>query len=136
MEWTIGNSIQLSRAGTQSFVPPAPGALAISVRGVARATGESHIASAIIQVRPQHGFPAVNQILAQQGKDELRQTIVSGFFILAAGYAIFQGVWSGTFMDFLAAALWGFSVDIGAAKVREIASPLLSRPVPLPASKQ
>jgi hypothetical protein len=94
------------------------------------------MASAIIQVRPQHGFSAVHQIVAQLGKDELTQSIVSGFFIVAAGYAIFQGVWSGTFMDFLGAALWGFSVDIGAAKVREIASPLLSRPVPLPPSRQ
>jgi hypothetical protein len=130
MEWTIGNSIQPGSAGPFSFVPPQPGALAISVRGVARATGESHTASAIIQVRPQHGFPAVNQILDQQSKDELRQTIASGFFILAAGYAIFQGAWTGTFLNFLAAALWGFSVDIGAAKVRELASPLLGKPLP------
>ncbi len=93
------------------------------------------MASAIIQVRPQHGFSAVDQLVGQLNKDELKQTVVSGFFIVAAGYAIFQGAWFGTFMDFLAAALWGFSVDIGAAKVREIANPLLSRPVPLPAAK-
>jgi hypothetical protein len=136
VDWTIGNSVQHSGVGNQSFIPTVPGALAISVRGVARATGESRMTSAVIQVRPQHGFSVVTQLGDQLAKDELTQSIVSGFFIAVAGYAIFQGAWSGTFLDFLGAALWGFSVDIGAAKVREIASPLLSRPLPLPAPKQ
>jgi hypothetical protein len=48
---------------------------------------------------------------------------------------IFQGTWYGTFMDFLAAVLWGFSVDVSVAKVREIASPVLGRVVPLPATR-
>jgi hypothetical protein len=89
----------------------------------------------VIQVRAPHGFAAAGQLADQLAKDERTQSIVSGFFIAAAGYAIFTGTWLGTFMDFLAAMLWGFSVDISAAKVREIAAPLLSRTVPFPPAK-
>jgi hypothetical protein len=135
IEWTIGNSVMHSGLGTLPFTPQSPGALAISVQGVARATAEVHSSSAVIQVRAPHGFAAAGQLADQLAKDERTQSIVSGFFIAAAGYAIFTGTWLGTFMDFLAAMLWGFSVDISAAKVREIAAPLLSRTVPFPPAK-
>jgi hypothetical protein len=132
LEWTIGNTVLQSGIGSQSFTPTVPGALAISVRGVARDTGEVRMASAVTQVRPQHGFSVVNRLADQLAKDELTQTIVFGFFIIAAGYAIFQSNWFGTFLDFLAAGLWGFSVNIGAAKVREIATPYSAGPFPFP----
>lgn len=51
-------------------------------------------------------------------------TLVSGVFIAGAGYLIFQKAFLGTFEDFFAAALWGFTADLGIARVREIAAPL------------
>jgi hypothetical protein len=135
IEWTIGDSVKRSGPGSQAFTPSEPGALALSVRGVSRTTGEIRIASAILQIRAAHGYAAVNEFVNQMKRDDRIQTIVAGVFIAAIGYAIFQGNWTGTFLDFFAAMLWGFSVDVSVAKVREIAGPLLARPVPTPATK-
>ena len=52
--------------------------------------------------------------------------------IAVIGYGIFRSTFIGTFEDFLTAFLWGFTVDVGIAKVRELATPLLAR-VPTPA---
>lgn len=135
MEWTIGNSVDHSASRTQTFTPTQPGALVVSVRGVVRGTADSRAAKAVLQVRGRHGFDAAIRIADQLARDEKKQTIVSAIFIAAAGYAIFQANFYGTFLDFMAATLWGFSMDVGVAKVREIAAPVLARPVPLPAAK-
>ena len=135
LEWLIDNSVIPSGAAAQTFTPAHSGALAILVRGVVRSTGEIRTASAVIQARGVHGFAAASSLADQMIKDERIPSIVSGVFIVAAGYAIFQGTWYGTFMDFLAAMLWGFSVDVSVAKVREIAGPLMGRSIPLPTSR-
>jgi hypothetical protein len=133
-EWRIGD--QAPRSGAQvQFVPAQSGVLAISVRAVDSVTGEERRASANIRVRSQHGSESVTVLAGQLERDEQIQTAISGVFIAAAGYAIFQANWYGTFLDFLATALWGFSVDFSVAKVREIATPLLSRAVPFSGPK-
>src|SRR6202043_3889358 len=116
------------RSGAEvQFAPSNAGVLAISVRAVDTVTGEERRTSTNIRVRAQHGSDSVTVLASQLEKDEGIQTAVSGVFIAAVGYAIFQGNWYGTFLDFLAAALWGFSVDFSVARVREIATPLLGR---------
>jgi len=133
-EWRIGDEAPRSGAEVQ-FTPSTAGVLAISVRAVDTATGEERRTSTNIRVRAQHGSDSVTLLASQLKRDEKIQTFVSGVFIAAAGYAIFQGNWYGTFLDFLAASLWGFSVDFSVAKVREIATPLLGRAVPFTGSK-
>ena len=66
---------------------------------------------------------------------EWAQTAVAGVLIAGAGYLIFSSAWVGTFPDIFAAFLWGFTTDIGTAKVLEIARPLLARSVPFPSVK-
>jgi hypothetical protein len=133
-EWRIGDEAPRSGAEVQ-FAPSNAGVLAISVRAVDTVTGEERRTSTNIRVRAQHGSDSVTVLASQLEKDEGIQTAVSGVFIAAVGYAIFQGNWYGTFLDFLAATLWGFSIDFSVAKVREIATPLLGRAVPFTDSK-
>lgn len=63
---------------------------------------------------------------------ELLMTGMVGIFIAAGGTLLFSETFHGSFRDFLIAALWGFSVDIGATKLRDLAQPLTSRQIPVP----
>jgi hypothetical protein len=47
-----------------------------------------------------------------------------------AGYEIFVGNWFGTFADFFTAFLWGFFGQFGLDRIRDLARPLTSRPLP------
>lgn len=134
-EWRIGDEAPRSGTEVQFATPSSAGVLAVSVGAVDTATGEERNAGTNIRVRAQHGSESVTVLVGQLERDEQIQTAISGVFIAAAGYAIFQATWYGTFLDFLATALWGFSVDFSLAKVREIATPLLSRSVPFAGSK-
>ena len=96
--------------------------------------GEIRSAEIDLFVRPPQGYTAIAALEAQRAGGELVQTVVSGFFIALIGFAIFRQSFVGSFDDFLAAALWGFTVDLGVAKVREYAAPVLSRKLPNPGS--
>jgi len=134
-EWQIGTEAPHLGASSHRFVPRQAGVLTVSVRAIDSGSGESRTAAVNIQVRPRHGSESVAVISESLNRDEGLQTFVSGVFIAMAGYAIFQANWYGTFLDFLAAALWGFSIDFSVAKVREMAGPLLGRAVPFEGSK-
>jgi hypothetical protein len=56
--------------------------------------------------------------------------------ITVAGWLIFSPTFTGTFAEFFAAFLWGFSADVGAAKVLELADSLKGLKVPIPVPKQ
>jgi hypothetical protein len=55
------------------------------------------------------------------------QFAIFGALITFTGFLLFQGGFIGTAEDLGVAFLWGFTTDIGVAKVRELATPLLSR---------
>lgn len=134
--WQIGDEATPSPGGAERiFTPAHPGVLAISVRAVDFVTGEVRNASINIRVRAKHGSQSIALLIARLAKHDRLQTIVSGVFITLAGYAIFRGSWYGTFTDFMAAGLWGFSVDFSVTKVREMATPLLTRTIPFSGSK-
>jgi hypothetical protein len=87
-------------------------------------------AEALFEVRSfRPSLPALEQSL---GRTEHLQSAVVGLMVAGTGYLLFQRDFIGTFQDFFLAALWGFTVDAGVSKLREMATPLLGRPVPLP----
>lgn len=116
-----------------SFTPRRPGPVVVRAEAVAD-SGETAAAEARLLVLPADGFAAIPVLTERLRRDERIQSIVSGFLIAAAGYAMFSGAFVGTFQDFLAAAFWGYTVDLGVARVREMAAPLLARQPFPPAS--
>jgi hypothetical protein len=47
--------------------------------------------------------------------------------IAAIGYLLYRNAFVGDIGDFASAFFWGFSTDIGLAKVRELSTPLVNR---------
>ncbi len=58
---------------------------------------------------------------------DLKLTLVSGIMIAVIGFMLYRNVFNGDLGDFAAAFFWGFSTDIGVAKVRELSTSLTSR---------
>jgi hypothetical protein len=97
--------------------------------------GASMSAQLIIQVRAVHGALAIAAAEADYNWVVGVQNLISAAIILWAGWLIFSPTFVGTISDVFAAFLWGFSVDIGAAKVRELSEPVraLKPSLPVPA---
>jgi hypothetical protein len=55
---------------------------------------------------------------------------ITGLFIAGSGTMIFFDTFIGSWRDFLFAALWGFTADVGTGRLRSLAEPLISRPIP------
>lgn len=109
-----------------SFTPRQPGPVLVRAEATA-ASGETQAAEVRLLVLPADGYDAIPALTAQLARDERTQSIVSGTLIALVGFAMFSGTFVGTFQDFLAAALWGYTIDFGVARVREMAAPLLAR---------
>jgi hypothetical protein len=58
---------------------------------------------------------------------ERLQSAISGTIIAFTGYLLFQGGFIGTAEDLGVAFLWGFSVDLGLSRIRDLANPLVMR---------
>jgi hypothetical protein len=116
-----------------SFSEPGP----VSVGVVALdSTGTSDSATLILQVHTVHGARTVASVQQTLANVERIQTIGAGAIITVAGWLIFSPTFTGTFAEFFAAFLWGFSADVGAAKVLELADSLKGLKVPIPIPKQ
>jgi hypothetical protein len=57
-------------------------------------------------------------------------SVITGVFIAAAGTMIFSDTFVGSWRDFLFAALWGFTADVGTGRLRELSQPLTSKAIP------
>lgn len=119
----------------RSFTFSRPGTVQIRIVAVDGA-GASDAAELTLQVRAVHGARAVKSKLAEIANVELIQNLSSGAVIIVAGWLIFSPTFTGTFPEFFAAFLWGFSVDVGAAKVRELTESLKALKVPTAIPKQ
>jgi hypothetical protein len=119
---------------TYRFTPRRAGPVLIHAAAVAPEMGDA-VAEITLHIRSEEGYAALPGLHEQLRRAEFLQTIVSGVLIAATGFVIFKGTFIGTVEDFLAAILWGFTVDIDVAKVREIATPLLGRTVQFPPQK-
>lgn len=76
------------------------------------------------------GYAAIPELEQRLLRFEIIQSLVLGFLIAFTGYIIFKDSFLGKSENFLLALLWGFGSDISLAKVREISSPVLTRPLP------
>jgi hypothetical protein len=119
----------------RSFTFSEPGPVAVSVVAV-DAMDVSDSATLIVQVYAVHGARTVASVQQTLSNVELIQNIGAGAIITLAGWLIFSPSFTGSFPEFFAAFLWGFSADIGIAKVRELTESLKDLKVPISIPKQ
>jgi hypothetical protein len=115
------------------FTPKRVGPVLIRAEAV-DAMGDTRTAELTILVVAQVGATAIPGLAARIKKAEFAQTTVSAILLGLIGSVIFRGVFYGTLQDLLSAFLWGFTTDVGLAKVRELGAPLVSR-ADVPAAK-
>jgi hypothetical protein len=119
----------------RSFSFSEPGPVSIAVVAV-DSVGASDSATLILQVHAVHGGRTVASVQETQANVERIQNIASAAIITVAGWLIFSPTFAGTIPEFFAAFLWGFSADIGVAKVRELTESVKGLKVPIPIPKQ
>jgi hypothetical protein len=90
-------------------------------------TGENREARLTLQVGPSELGAPLPDLVKQMKKTERKLTLVSGILIAVIGVLLYRNVFVGDLGDFATAFFWGFSTDIGLAKVRELSGPLVSR---------
>jgi hypothetical protein len=132
--WTIDGRPTRSEPGVATLIltPVLAGPLRVHADVVddARPGSLPGSASISIKVLPGHRFEIADERRAQQSAERLR-TVVAGAFIAGAGYLIFEAAFIGTFKDFFVPLLWGFTVDVGVARVQQFATPLAAKTPPL-----
>ena len=109
------------------FIPSQQGRLVVRAAAEVPATGDKQVAELTIEVMPAPGFAAAAELKKRLQSSERLQTLIYGLLITAVGFSIFRTSFVGTYEDIMAAALWGFTIDIGVAKIREFAAPLLTK---------
>jgi hypothetical protein len=112
------------------FRPRYPGP--VLVRAELRDLDGGGVASAEALLEVRSSRSAVPLLERSLGITERLQSAAVGLLVSGAGYLVFQRDFIGTFQDFFLAVLWGFTVDAGVSKLREMATPVLGRPIPLP----
>jgi hypothetical protein len=129
-----GNSVGVTEPGVleRTFKFSQPGSVVVQV--TAAGGGEPVAARIAIQVRAPHGASVIAASEESYARAECLQNLMSAAIILWAGWLIFSPTFVGTIAEFFAAFLWGFSVDIGAAKVRELTETVktLKPSIPIP----
>lgn len=127
LQWYV-NDASAKSDGSQSLdytLPmPAPGQLNIRVEALA-ADGQRREARLTLLLAPV--APSLSEAVEQLKKMERQQTIFAGVIIAVVGFLLYRNAFVGDLGDFATAFFWGFSTDIGLAKVRELSAPLLTR---------
>jgi hypothetical protein len=132
LQWLVTGEISdepLDDAWRRRFVPRSAGRITVHAAASDRDAGVTVEKRITITVAP--AYPSAAELARRRRRDEIIQTAVAGALIAATGFMIFQGSWFGSGEDWLAALLWGYTVDIGVAKVLEVASPIAAKPLPL-----
>jgi hypothetical protein len=137
LRWFEGaDLIAVTEPGTLEhvFTFSQPGPAQVSVAAEDKASGASVRATLIIQVQALHGARVIAALEADYERTVCLENLISGAIILVAGWLIFSPTFVGSLPEFFAAFLWGFSVDIGAAKVRELTDSVkaLKPTIPIP----
>jgi|APLak6261659701_1056019.scaffolds.fasta_scaffold00056_1 hypothetical protein len=73
-----------------------------------------------INIRRPQGEAAVHGLLERLAQVTRVQNLLSALIIGFVGWIMFSPSFIGTLPEFISAFLWGFTVDVGAAKVREL----------------
>jgi hypothetical protein len=87
-----------------------------------------------VNVQPGYGPRTVAAPQVSLEKANRIRKVIAGALIVGAGRVIFSPNFVGTFPELLGALLWGFSVDVGAAKLGELTEPVkgLKPTIPVP----
>jgi hypothetical protein len=112
-----------------------PGPSTIRVRAET-AGGDWREARLKLLVAPPEEAMALPDLVKKLKDTEMKSTVLSGALIAVLGYLLYRNQFVGDAADFAAAFFWGFSTDIGFAKVRELSTPLsgrISKPATAPA---
>lgn len=131
--WSAGGRvISEGDAGSRLFryTPTEAGSTLIEVV-VGDAMGERAAAQKWIDVRRVEGLESAATLAKRHTVLSVTQSTIVGAILIGAGVIIFRGTWLGGIEDLFSAFLWGFSVDIGVAKIRELAAPVVGRAMPV-----
>jgi len=107
-------------------VPRQAGMFVVRVE-VTAAGDDRRVKELTLNVRLPEGAAVLPMLYANLRKIERNQSLVFGTLITLTGYVLYQNLFIGTVADLLTAFLWGFTVDVGMAKVRELGVPLVGR---------
>jgi hypothetical protein len=133
IEWfRDGRLEELSSVGVlrREFIFTRPGQTVIEATGIDRA-GSQVTARLTISIARRHGAAALTGLQRVLSKVEHLQTWIAGAIITGAGWIMFSPSFVGTVHEFFAAFLWGFTVDVGAAKLLELGKSVSERKLTL-----
>lgn len=101
---------------------------AVEVRVEANTTDGQHRETALtLQVAAPAASDLLRDLRGRLKQAEKWQTFFSGLLITLVGFLLYRGLFIGDLGDFGAAFFWGFSTDIGVARLRELSAPLFTR---------
>jgi hypothetical protein len=130
--WTVvaGTIGQEKREGAHfSFSPLASGPVIVKCEATGVPQGRLS-AQVSIQVARTAAEQAIVTIRERMTWREWKMSAITGLFIAGAGTMIFADAFVGSWKDFLFAALWGFTADVGTGRLRALAEPLTSKQIP------
>jgi hypothetical protein len=128
LEGVVGNE---RREGIRfSFSPRASGPAIIGCEVTSPQSRQVLSAQVSVSVVQSAAERAVFNIRERMTRREWLMSAIVGVFIAGAGTMIFADAFVGSWRDFLFAALWGFTADVGTGRLRALAQPLIARPIP------
>ncbi len=133
VSWTVIAGIvgQEQRKGMRFiFVPHASGTVIIGCEVSHPQLREPLIAQTSVRVAPSAAELAVVATRERMSRREWVMSAITGVFIAGSGTMIFSDTFVGSWRDFLFAALWGFTADVGMGRLRTLAEPLMARQIP------
>jgi hypothetical protein len=92
----------------------------------------AQITISVVQTAAELSLVAIQD---RMNRREIWMSVITGVFIAGAGTMLFIDTFVGSWRDFLFAALWGFTADVGAGQLRTLAAPL-PRQLPAPAASR
>lgn len=133
--WEVAG--QLSAEGlpahrVHKVTPRRSGPLVVRATATDSTSGSRAAAEIVLQIRPPQGHVAVSHLSKRVRLYDRLQTVIFAALIVFAGFVIFEGAFIGTPGDLFAAFLWGFTVDIGIDRIRELAAPIAGQTLPVP----
>lgn len=135
--WTVVNGLvgkAVSAGPRFSFVPAERGEVRVQCKADIAGLAIAKPAQLSIQVERPATDLAIVITQRRIDRREVVMSIIIGAFIAFSGTVLFSDTFVGTWRDFFYAAIWGFTIDISAAKLRSLSDPITSRTLTLPAA--
>jgi len=121
---------QRSSGNEFTFVPQDVGAVVVRCDVRHERLGRVLSAHATVRVEPSVAEKTAQALKQRIDRRELAISAITGVFIAGFGTLIFLDAFAGSWRDYFYAAVWGFSADVGAARLRALAEPISARTIP------